>query len=789
MFSRPHLQPARHPGRRTRGFSLIEALIAVVVLSTGLLALAALQSALIRSSVDARIRSSAAAAAMSIFENLRAGSYNNLKAMPDGSAVMATPTYVSVDPAAAGGFTVTINTQDWFDNRAVTPSVFTQGTFNPTSGAPPPLGEFTQVDITVAWTDPSVGGTRSVTFSDIIGPLASFNVNPDTTRLGGGINPAKPIVRTDDPTGPGVIPIAIGEGSESAATNPKPINVGQKDKSSTIETRFNVLNFAPDLDPLFLGQALIQKRVETSVITCICEDGGSPGVAGSIAAAAFRPTFWDGSRYTPPEPTRATAPAAAASGAGIVQSELCNDCCRDHHDPSGVSGPKFDPLRFEASDPHNHFNLVGGALVAANPGGQYLEACRMIRVDGLWRTATDVNNQFFGLLETTTITLQSDNPVPDQDAANTYADFVVEALSKAFVDKTPLDRAGLAGLYDTKLLNAPASIDITRDSADNRWLHARGFYLDHIEQVAQDRIDQALADCPGATPKKDCVFQFVPFNTINLTELATWRESVAGVITVSKGTPKVFGDNPLLPLRGEVTAISNAADNATADAIAKARDSNSGLTVLLSGVDPGDDSQAQEDRQPFRVVTTAAPPGDDFDVIIQGLPQTANNVADDPGVGWQVSSSSGPCAITSPSLIDDVNPYQCNTSKTLGIAAATVSIGGYNLNNPDASRTTTTQVSCRRGNDNFTESKVAPTCPNFEVLSATASSGATGSIVVPIAGEATTGEVTNILFSSPSIQPDDVVTVVFGAQSRTAAVPASCSVQAGTITVDSWKCP
>ena len=54
-----------------RGFSLIEVLVAVVILSVGLLALAALQINIVRSSADAKSRSTALSLAQEKLEQAR----------------------------------------------------------------------------------------------------------------------------------------------------------------------------------------------------------------------------------------------------------------------------------------------------------------------------------------------------------------------------------------------------------------------------------------------------------------------------------------------------------------------------------------------------------------------------------------------------------------------------------------------------------------------------------------------------------------------------------------------
>ena len=68
----------RNPERAARGFSLLEVLIAVVVLSVGLLALASLQGSLTRASADAKVRARVAAMLTARMDQLRVGGYGAL---------------------------------------------------------------------------------------------------------------------------------------------------------------------------------------------------------------------------------------------------------------------------------------------------------------------------------------------------------------------------------------------------------------------------------------------------------------------------------------------------------------------------------------------------------------------------------------------------------------------------------------------------------------------------------------------------------------------------------------
>lgn len=774
MISRFAFQ-SRHADhiRRQRGFSLLEALIAVVVLSTGLLALAALQSALIRSSVDARIRSAAAAAAVSVFEDLRAGGYNaipacNVGAPPPSCPISVSPLspFIQPDPAlGAGGFTISYDSQAWFDNGA---GGFTTSAPGPSN--PPPLAEFKKIDLTVSWADPAAPGTtRSVVFTDIVGPLGANLTTPDLSTLGQRVNPPGPIVRQLTPEGPGVIPIAVGDGTETAATNPKPVIVSQGQKNTIIETRFNVLNFGDGGDSFPDNIVRIQKRVETSVVGCKCAFGATTALTG-VFGAQFRPTFWDGTRYVPPELSGTAAPAGPKSN--VVQSQLCTECCRDHHDPTGVQGAKFDPFRPGA---HEHFNLVNGGLVNSNASGEYVEACRLIRVDGLWRVATDLNDEFFGLLKTTAVSSKlAADPTPDQNTTPIYEEFVIQALKERFVDGTTVDDARLAAIYDSKGLNAPLDIPISRDPADSRWMHARGFFVDHIEPQAQQVIDDARNNCPAGVPKQDCVLPFIPFTTINLTELAGWSSSNASVLTVSNNSGVIFGD-PLNPTRGKVNALASAVDGSSANADTRITRSNSGLALFVP-IDP-DDAGLLTDAQRFTVGTGSGPPSgtsNGFDVAVGGTIAIGNGSGgDDPVVAYQVGSDAADCTQVGADT-DSRRDYRCSTNSTLGIGASVV-LGSYNKEIPASQSGQTVTVTCTKRNGSTAPLTVAvPMCVDYAVTGVTQNGiDVFGLVTRSTANEDRIAESTRIGF--PVIGAEDDIVVVFSEEGRTPAPLQSCA--------------
>lgn len=629
---------AKH--RKATGFSLIEVLVSVVVLSFGILALTALQSNLIKASADAKAQSVALALAKDRLEKMRAFS-----TIPQYLAITSGSDTINDTNGGLGGVTGNLGglnfTRSWTVKRYATTvgsSTFTE--YANLTGALPntyaPNREFKTAQVTVRWADAS-GQNQYVVIEDAI---AGLDPN-DSTRLqrsSGSRSRGPKVIIFDPSSDPGVIPIAVGNGSDTAATNPKPVVAAQTSGEDTIETRFDVLTYSA----LTGGKALAQAKVETTVVGCTCS-------SNSTSTPGYRPTYWNGLRYVPPQSVTYASSATPASGA--TQSRYCTECCRDHRDPGSVAGAKFSPRR----PTHTHYKGkdTAGNWVAAGPGENYLEACRLIRVDGIFDVAADLSDDYMNLLDTGTGTADSqfgNDPAPNPSAVQRYQLFVLDYLQQRYAPATASTDSSSAPLlhaYNQRCPRSPCadasavspnSIAATgvapppvsaaynlqtprgvrRISAanDQRWLHTRGIYIDFLEKEALDAIGDARSNCQdgpdaGTTVDsseiRDCILRVLPFTTINLTELAAWSPVAGASIKVSNA---YFDDSPSNPdpVRGLVVPVGGTTPE---NANARASSSNSGVAIAPD-IDPDDEANAQVATQPFEIQGGSATPGGQF---------------------------------------------------------------------------------------------------------------------------------------------------------------------------------
>lgn len=754
-----------------RGFSLIEVLVSVAVMSFGLLSLAALQSNLFKSGAESRAQSIALAMAsekIEYFEGYR--DRTEFQGFTDGNDAT-----VTVDGI---GFT-----RSWTVDRYAYP--------NPTTTTPTPSfalltsdtgetpsgyvsnNEFKRVQVKVGWTD-ATGASREVALESAIAALSP----QDTAKVAKASSTGGPrgpkIIITNPASEEGVIPIAVGDGSDTAATNPKPEVAGSSNSQRVIETRFDVLTYAALTDTT----ALAQSRVETVVAGCTCSTGGADS-----SAHGKRPTYWNGLRYVVPEDATYTVPAGAATDVEN-QSAQCTVCCRDHHDPSGVEGARFDPRR--TTHTHQLYNPATGALASIGSDGEYTEACRLIRVDGIFRVAADMYDDYLNLLETDNnpATTTSDY-VPTATATTAYQKFVLDYLNKRFVggsqstyntvpDPAGSDVATLIGDdgadngNDINEPHTPLPIDRADDGTSTlKWLHARGLYVDYLEDEAIQAINDAKQDCKGAgatptaTELRTCVLKVLPFTTINLTELSDWSTEDTTQIVASNNDFRTSLTSDT-PVRGKVVPGTKPTHNETTDAFATMRLSNSGLAVLKGPIDSEDtatwsDSQAFLPDAKWDCTTTdctGVNNGGTFAISLSGY-EFPN---------FYPTFLISPTATCNPATTGSTrpNPFTC-TSQSTG-KAQSITIGNYNY---QFNGSENADVTCTDANGLNAKTKklkyTSKTCRNYDVTGVTLTHAGTTTAVTDalvVTADGSTRETTQVDVSL--VDPDDAIGISFG---------------------------
>jgi prepilin-type N-terminal cleavage/methylation domain len=758
------------------GFSLIEVLIAVVVLAVGLLALGALQASMTRSSADAKARGRVSALLSARMDELRSGGYGN------AALNAGTSNY----PCSSGGVTnqwvcdaqtqagisslviTQINRRFWSNRDDGT---FSEGATVVTNGP-----EFKRIDLKAAW-NAADGSPHSLSMTTDISSLSLLDTQLPPPPSDDTMIASTPVVRQDNPAGAGVIPIAIGGGDATAASNPRPEIIGKNKNQSAVGTRFDVLTYQG-----LTGPAVIQRRVETAAISCKCQYGAGGDNLPEIYRTAQWPAIWTGEKYEVYKPdTPTSAPGQALSSgpvANVDQSPLCQECCRDHHDNEATGVPKFDPERTVLTGEttgHEKYDIqTGGALVRVGQaaGTQYVNACRVIRVDGFWRTASDMYAKHVGLIKTASVGgVPAKSGAPDDTAVATYQSYVKSYLGGYDGTAADIPNAADGGqVSGTITISAPPTVD-------ERYLHARGLYVDYLEEKARQRIAQARAPANCTGDATECMLPYLPFTTINATELAFWEPQVAGVkdettLRVSSASSLIY--DPLLPTRGRTNALSTARSGDTSDAVESISRSNAGVAIAAA-VDPSDEAAEGTDKQAFQIAAgSGSGSGQSFSVRLTGLPQTSDgNTTNDPAVAWSNTTGNANCNATvklkKPNQDLDPNDYVCDTFGALSIGTS-VRVGTYFGVDMTQSRSQT----CTQGTTTVTEGFLTPKLINYRV-SAASVGGISAASITP-ANDNTASETTLVEFAI--VPPSSLVQLTFANENNGAwATMKSCTVK------------
>lgn len=839
---------------RIGGFSMIEVMVASVVLAIGILAIASLQISTLRASTDAKAFSVGLSLAKDKLEELRTftgvrgvRSYTSIADGSDAPTEVSGVTYTRGWTVERFAYNKDPDGNPATDDRrfiafaADTGDIPTPFSGNTSSGYVSD-NEFKRIAVRVTWVDAG-GDTRTVALEDAVASLSPSD-SALISRSGSAVIPRTLEVIINDPTltngvGNGVIPLALSsdssvDGTSTAATNPQPRLLGADFRVA--ETRYNILTYGAVSD----GTAAAQSKIETIVVACTCSYGNADS-----DVTGYRPSYWNGYRYSVPEPAIRTQPAGWTSADN--ESAHCTACCRDHHDQvAGVdvtnSGARFDPRRSS----HQHFRHdANGALVNVGNSGVYEESCRLVRVNGVYRVTADAYTDQVNLLETRSD--DSSTPyVPSAQATGNYQEFALKLLDARLVNNNTastlnnsLGGSVIAALEDpspvsspSKSVNEPASIAI--NNGEQKWLHARGLYIDYLEPeviaaIIQAKticaIDNGVGGCANTLAKKEAaVLRLVPFTSINLTEIASWSPAqpgdsggqdilvynnllkctvpaadggpAAGCTTTINGATAAI--DPGRPVRGLAQRIQvSATEGNRPAAVASIHRSNSTLAAMTSPID-ADEGEAISDHQDF-VIAGASGGGTSasYKVAILGsypLSSGALPVVDTSPASSYVYRSATPISgFTLP------NPVTVTPFPVMFGVPVTLRLKGYNYalttladspsiacSGPYGSKTLTALST----NTNLLAGKQT-TCKNYEVTAANvngvevAGSFPVASIGTPGSPDGSLSEYTTI--SLPAISADDVVNLVMATQADQLPV-ASCVYIASDLTGSGgWK--
>lgn len=786
--------------RPVRGFSLIEVLIAVLVLATGMLALAALQGSITRNSVDAKVRSQGLAAAVTVLDTVRArasASNSDYEGLATGAGSWSSwaPPAFGGSPSAAATFqtrtTVTRFVRD--STTAGCGSAANVPCFRPAAAGDAyrlnDTAEFKRITVDVSWTD-GTGASRQVSVNDLVTSVTRdktpsvMNQTP-TPPTGGG----EPVARIPRPSEAGIIPIAVGDGQETAASNPKPTH--GRERGRTDETSFQVYTYETEANNV----ARLKRVIDNRVLGCRCELGALPTGTNAYFSLPKQPTYWNGIEYI--EPKDGSTGLRGRMIANAVQNQdLCVTCCLDHHDFAGQT-TKLDSFRNEATHKHysdpNESDFVPDFIEAAAAGDRYLESCRMIRVNGIFRVATDARLELMNLLETDSTASDS---VPLSSKIGRYQAAVKDFVSQKVVSNVASPNMGA---YSDVFVD-PAAISMS--TTGRRYLHNRGLYIDYLEQEARDTIAEAITDCPNGTARIDCVLPYLPFTSINTTDISQWDTDPAlTYITITNlGTNTPYpttgnGNNATIArfARGVVAGFAQG----TEEAKVAMQLSNTGLSDSkpIDWDDAGKEIAAPHgavaggvaaDQQVFRIGNSGGGggtgcPTEPTDSYTVNLVPPANVTFGGYGVSW-----GNPAAVSLPGCPNPTlggtceagtnsNSALCNIKYTLP-QASLVAVSGFNRAYDGASQSWTCTKYTGSGTPNGTVSGTfTPNmCTNLQVTNVTAGGSPVTWSTASSANDGKPNELVNISIALlPAATP---VVVTFGEQTAPRNAGYSCNV-------------
>ncbi len=557
------------------GIGLIEALIASVVFAIGIGAVLQLQSSFFKNSSAANARSIAMSIAQEKLEDLR-----SFKVKDDADADIFDFVAITTD---AGG-SCTEQTDDDICNVDLVAGnetrdniVFTRN-WAVTDYYKDNTGELTttanangivqkRVVVTISWTDTD-NTAQTASLDTVINQFSGISAS-GALASGAGGGGKKPTVPHTKLAAPDVIPTKL-------KTPPPPEYVGEPLTPEEIADEYaksgycNVETFAatespdPDLDTnpelnnvivrftstkyqeytpcSFNASGDYTIEDENNIKTIKYSDEEFLTVNCSCELAASGP----GKDQSGKLETKALT--GTKTGAANQQTDFCDLCCRDHHENttgenvcnSGSSLENcYDPYRSAASNftssDHKHYLMSNDSENAVGVGDEYLEVCRMKRIDGFYNVIQD-----WKLIAHTTLVK---NELTDSSELTSYQSYIGTTVNNYLNED----------LFTTWNATAP---DVPTNETQ---MMSRSIYVDYM----------TAAEIAAAAPSGDTVDVLVPFYEYKTTLISDWTTTLTDDFGVAfdTGSPCSSGNsaNGACVDSPSITAIVTANANSIPD--------------------------------------------------------------------------------------------------------------------------------------------------------------------------------------------------------------------------------
>lgn len=527
------------------GFSLIEVIIAFLVIAMGSASLVQLHRGYLRQESNSTQREEAMHLAESKLDDLR-----HFEVLRSATGKIA---YQDIGNNTGGTSTILAGT------RTLTTGSFSLSwscRFGSTSPCPA-LAIRKDITVTVSWTQ-SDNSTRSLSLSSSISPQFSLGPNELSNNL--AADDTRPAVSYTPGSAPDVVAVTIKTAGTKVETSKPLPTVYQKGASTVVQ--FETVTY----------DTLTQKQTLEDQLTLSCNCSKQSGQASYYLPASFG-GFWATG-------AKSSKSYGLTSGNQNSQSPYCSICCNNHFDGSGST---FDQFFNQQRKHHDHYRLTGTTLTSSS--SDYLEACRLLRIDGFYQPMPDWN--------LVALNIMSADYLSNSDNQANYERYVQYVVKRNFLQQKGSSAAidSLNTWLATNASGGSTTINSAVAAGSTTQLIARGIYVDRMDAEGSYMTNLSASDAD--------LLSKLPFNEINLTLLANWSipdsadQPYATVTNEALQTIVDPGSNYYGTYsRGRLGAIQNTPTSgaaATVEVQATVKSSNSGITSTQA-ISPADAS-------------------------------------------------------------------------------------------------------------------------------------------------------------------------------------------------------